>query len=138
MTYLVVQEAPLHPVVGADLLENVPGELLVQLPSDEAHTKRAQRNDDWDSDEKGQAVTPELSRGRVLESIMRGQCVDGLPDLVDLDDRVQHHGQVRHADSDDLDGVLHPQGIPDEHYLVQEAEDEKCQECRDRLGWCTF
>lgn len=59
--------------------------------------------------------------------------MDGLVNLIDLDGSVDHQGQVCDANADNLNGVLHAKGVPDEHQLVQKAEDEEGQEGRDRL-----
>ena len=59
------------------------------------------------------------------------QEVDGVTDLVDLEGRVRQQGRVAYAQADDLDSVLAPQGVPNEHQLVDEGEDEEGEEGGD-------
>lgn len=133
-TDLVVKESLLHPVVGTNVLEDIPGELLVELPGDEDHDDGAQADDARDDAEEGNDVFPEvvLSQGTLCD----GQDVDGLLDLVNLDGREDKEGHVRDAHEDDLDRVLHPQRVPYQDQLVYEGEDEEREEGRDGLVLC--
>lgn len=132
-THLVVQEPLLHPVVGANVLQDVPRELLVQLPCDERHTAGRGADDAGNRDQEATNVAPQLvgrhrqRHGELLQDL------DGLPDLVHLDGGVDEQGHVGDGHTDDLDGVLHAQGVPHDHDLVQEAEDEECEEGGDGL-----
>lgn len=133
-THLVVQEPLLHPVVGADVLQDIPRKLLVELPRDEAHAARDSSDNAGNRNQEPAYIVPHrLRRLRLLEPVVPLQDVDGLPDLVDLDGCVDEHGDVGNRHADDLNRVLHAQGVPHHHHLVQEAEDEERQEGRDRL-----
>lgn len=50
-----MQEAVLHAVVGADLLEDIPGKDLVQLVGDEGDDDGAEAEDDGNGNEVGPA-----------------------------------------------------------------------------------
>jgi len=133
LTYLVVQETLLHAVVSTNLLENVPGKLLVQLPRYEGHEHRGHGDDAGNGHEKGADGGPEIRP--VVDTVDNGaltsQDVDGVADLIDLDGRVDEDGQVGEGEADDLNRVLHTQRVPDKYQLVQEGEDEERQEGRD-------
>jgi hypothetical protein len=53
--------------------------------------------------------------------------------LIHLDSCVNHKGEVREADTNDLDGVLLAESIPYDYQCIQETENEKRQEGRDCL-----
>lgn len=59
-------------------------------------------------------------------------------DLIDLDGSVHHHGQIGNANTNDLNSVLHPQGVPNQYEHVQEAKDEEREEGRDRTEGCAL
>lgn len=122
-TYLVVQEPLLHPVVSSYVLQDVPCELLVQLPRNEAHAHRSGGNDARDGDEEAANVAPHLL-ARHRQRVEPLQDLDGLLDLLNLDSRVDEQGHVGDGHADDLNGVLHAQGVPHNHHLVEEPEDE--------------
>lgn len=62
----------------------------------------------------------------------RAHFLDGDLNLFDLDGGIDHDGQVGDADSNDLNGVLVSQSIPDDNELVEESENEQSEEGRDR------
>jgi hypothetical protein len=53
--------------------------------------------------------------------------------LIHLDSRVNHEGEVREADTNDLNSVLLAESIPYDYQCIQETENEKRQEGRDCL-----
>jgi hypothetical protein len=123
---LIMEEALLHAVVGTNRLENVPCKFLVQLPGDEAHDDEADGDNDGDRNQEATNVAPDLVRLVVREQgVSIAEHRDGLADLVNLDGGKDHHGQVGDAEANDLDRVLHPEGVPRQHDLVQEAKDEE-------------
>ncbi len=131
-THLVEEEPLLHAVVGTDLLEDVPGKLAVELPGHEARGDGSHSDDDRNGDEEGPDGTPDVLRDRVgLERVVVPQIAHGATNLVNLKRRVDQQGEVGQADSDDLDGVLHPQRVPGQDQQVQETEDEEGEEGRD-------
>lgn len=131
-TYLVMEEPLLHAVISSDLLENIPGKLLIELPCDEGHQNCGQGNDARDRNQERLGRLPDVNRAcSRLHLTSRLQHADGFVDLVDLDGRVHQQGQVGYADSDNLNGVLHPQSVPYQNQLVQKAEYEERQEGRN-------
>jgi hypothetical protein len=58
--------------------------------------------------------------------------LDRLANLIDLEDGVDKDSQVGHAEADNLNGVLEPQGIPCQEQNVEEAENEEGQKRRNR------
>ena len=132
--HLIMKEALLHAVVSADLLQNVPSKLLVQFPGHEPHRDGEHGNDDGNRHEERAARGPGTLAGRVdFERAVGLNVRDGSSDLVDLQRGVDEQGQVRDADSNDLDGVLETQGIPGQDQLVQETKNEERQEGGYRL-----
>src|SRR5690242_1843005 len=57
-TDLVVKETSLHPIVGTNVLQDVPRKHLVELPADEGHDDGAERNDGRNGDEERPDVFP--------------------------------------------------------------------------------
>ena len=113
-THLIVEESLLHTIIGANLLQDVPGELFVKLPGEEGHDDGYESNYDGDSDQKRVALVPDAARGLgSLEGIVVGQDLDGITNLIDLKGTVDEESKIRQVNPDDLDGVLHAQGIPD-------------------------
>lgn len=68
-----------------------------------------------------------------LEAVVVAQVSDRFFDLVDLDRRVDQQGQVGDANTNDLNGILEAEGVPNEQQLVKETEDEERQEGRNGL-----
>lgn len=131
--YLVVEEPLLHAVVGANLLENVPGELAIELVGKVRNGNRDDANDHGGGNEEGACRLPDCAVGRVRpKGAAIYQLLDGVVDLVDLEERVDKENEVRDAETDDLNRVLPPQGIPRQGEDVEEAKDEEGQESRDR------
>ncbi len=88
-----MQEALLHAVVGTNLLEDIPGELAVQLVGDAAHENGDDANDCGDGDQEGLAEQPHvLIIIVVLQGAVLQQILDGAVDLVDLEDGVNENG----------------------------------------------
>lgn len=131
---LVVQETLLHPVVGSYSLKNVPSKDLVELPGSEGHGNGTKAQDAGDGDQVRFYVDPHVVL-RVLERAVVPQLTQRLFDLFDLDGSVNHQCEVGNAHANNLNGVLRSQRVPDNNQLVQEAEDEKRQECRDYPPW---
>ena len=129
-----MKESLLHTVVGTNVLENVPSILLVDLPRKETHDKSSEGNDGGNSHEVRLNIMPELF-GRHLgsESVLSAENIKGLLNLIDLNRGVNHEGEVGEADTNDLNGVLLSQSIPDDNEGVKETEDEQRQESRDSL-----
>src|SRR3569833_355571 len=133
-TYLIVEESLLHPIVGTNLLQDIPGEHLVELPGDETHHHRRHGDDDRDGYQVWPHERPQVRlAGFQLDGAPVLQLRHGVLDLVDLDGRVDQDGHVGGADADDLNRVLHPQGIPHEDQLVQVGEEEEGEDGRVRL-----
>jgi hypothetical protein len=131
--YLVVQEPLLHAVVGANLLEDVPGKLAVELVGTVRNGNRDHTNDHWGGDEERPCRVPDCAVGCIRpKGAAIYQFFDGVVDLVDLEERVHKQNEVRDAEADDLNRVLPPQGIPRQGQDVDEAEDEEGQESGDR------
>jgi len=127
-----VQEALLHAVVGADLLQNVPGKLPVQLVGKRAHDDGDDADDGRDGNEEGLAQRPHVPVLLVgLDGSLFQQAGDRIVNLVDLENGVDENGQVGHAQADDLNRVLEPQSVPCQEQDVEEAEDKQRQERRD-------
>lgn len=125
-----MEESLLHAIVGSNMLEDIPSKLLVELPSDEAVADGADTNDAGDGDQNALHVIPD---GQVLNGILGDQDIDSLADLIDLDGCIDHQSEVCDTNTNDLNCVLDTEGIPDQNKLVEEAEDEECEESRDRL-----
>lgn len=56
-----MQEAFLHAVVGANLLQNIPGKLAVELVSNGAHDNGDHADDGGDGNEEGLAQQPHVA-----------------------------------------------------------------------------
>ena len=129
-----MKETLLHPVVGPDDLENIPSELLVQLPAEEAHQRGGESDDNGDSDEVRSNIG-EYGHSKVspLKSILFFQNSECSENLIDLDSCAHHESQVGEAHANGLDSVLHAQSVPDNDKLIKESEDEECEEGRNDL-----
>lgn len=130
---LIVEESLLHAIVGTNVLQNVPGIFLIDLPRDEAHADSSHGNDGGYSDEEGLHIIPEVLV-RFLEGVPFSKNLNGLVDLVNLDRGVDHKSKVGEAHSNNLNGVLLTESIPDNDQGVQETEDEQSQEGGNGLG----
>lgn len=117
--YLIMQESLLHAVIGTNILKNIPSKLLIELPSDENHENCGKGNDGRNGDQKRLDIAPELIGGNVaVEGSVGSKNHNCFLDLVDLNGRVDHQGEVGNADSNDLNRVLHPQSIPHNHQNI--------------------
>lgn len=61
--YLIIQKPLLHPVVGTNLLQNIPGKDLVQFPRDPGHDHSANGQYDGNGNEKALDLAPECVFG---------------------------------------------------------------------------
>lgn len=96
--HLIVQKPLLHPVIGTDLLENVPGEHLVQLPRNVRHANGADSQYNGNRDQEAEYLSPQslfcrdgYARGICKCTLHRSAFVeirDGLVNLVNLNRRV--------------------------------------------------
>lgn len=110
-----MEESLLHAIIGSDMLENVPGELLVQLPGDETVADGTDTDDARNSNQNALYIIP---HGQVGYSILGDQDINGLADLIDLDGRINHQSKVCDTNTNDLNGVLDPKRIPHKDELV--------------------
>ena len=75
-------------------------------------------------------ITPD---GGFQEGVESFKVSDGILDLVDLDGGINHERDVGNAETDDLNGVLGLEGIPDQDEFVDETEQEQTEEGGNRL-----
>lgn len=114
-----MKEPLLHAIVGTNILQDIPSKLLVELPRHKDHANCAEGNNGRDGDKIRLDIAPKLlGVGISIEGIVVPKNHNGFLDLVDLNGRVNHEGEVGNADSNDLNRVLHPQGIPNDHQNV--------------------
>jgi hypothetical protein len=133
-TYLIVKETLLHAVIGTNVLENIPSILLVDLPRKKAHDKGSEGNNGGNGHEVRLHIMPEFScRHAGSEGVLGTENIEGLLNLIDLDGGVNHEGEVREADTNDLNGVLLAESIPNDNECVKETENKERQESRDSL-----
>lgn len=129
-----MKESLLHAIIGTNVLEDIPRILLVNLPREEAHNEGSKGDDGRNGHQIRLHIVPKLgSSHATLESIVLLENIKGLGNLIDLDGRVNHKCQVREADTNDLNGVLLSESIPDDDQGVKETKDEKGQESRNSL-----
>ena len=108
-----MKESLLHPVIGSNLLQDIPGKLVVQLIGDIGHHNRDHPDDCRDSDEEWLACLPNiLARRSGLQHASFLQYINRRVDLVDLEERIHHEGEVGYAQPDDLNRVLQSERIP--------------------------
>lgn len=67
-----------------------------------------------------------------MNIVLEHQLLDGVVDLVHLHRGIYEHAQIVEAYPNDLNCILQPQRIPDQSYLIEEAEDEDGQVCWNR------
>lgn len=118
--YLVGQVTPLQSQISTDVLVDGPRKFVVQLPcfkgkKDGGHSHQAGQGDQHRLD-----IGPEL---RFDESALV-QLVGGVPDLVELDRSIDENTDVVDDETNDLNGVLQAQSIPDKPQLVEVTEHE--------------
>ena len=128
--YLVSQIAPLQSCVGTDALVDGPCKLIVQLPCFEGENESSDSHQHGQSDEHRLDVVPEV----LGDEAARVEVVGSVLDLVELDGRVDENADVVQNETDDLNGVLHAQGIPCKEELVDIAEHEDGEESGNRAG----
>lgn len=116
----------LHTIICTNVLQNIPGKFLIQLPRDECHANSCQSNDAGNRDEKCLDFRPEDGGSNsLLESIVPSQNANGHLDLVNLKGSINKKSQVGDADANDLNSVFRAQGIPNNDELVQETKDDE-------------
>ena len=124
---LIVEKALLHVVVGTNVLENVPSELLIELPGNTAHGNCHNTNDDGKGDEKAPQFLPQVWFPEPAGCVNGNNCIQ---DLIRLEGGKYEECKIGDADNYHLNRVLHAKSIPYQHHLVHETEDEESQE-----GW---
>lgn len=133
-TYLVVKESFLHAIISTNVLENIPSILLVDLPRKKAHDKGSKGNDGGDSHKVRLHIVPEFcGRHFRSEGAVFTENIKSLFDLIDLDGGINHEGEVGKADTNDLNGVLLAESIPNDNESVEKSENKERQEGRDSL-----
>ena len=90
------------------MLVNGPCKLVVQLPCFEGEDDGSDSHQNRQSDEHGLDVVPEVLGNEAA----RVEVVGSVLDLIELDSGVDENTDVVENESDDLNGVLHAQGIP--------------------------
>lgn len=68
------------------------------------------------------------------DKVLAVESLDGIVNLVELDASVDEDAKVVKDQTDDLNGVLHAQGIVDKQHLVNVAEHEDGKVGRDGAG----
>ena len=129
--YLECQETTLHSEIRTNVFVDCPGELIIEFPGHECHHAGEEAYNDWNGQQEGLDIFPNC--GIRLDVLPSTQPIDSSPNLVVLDRCVYQHADVINTETDDLNSVLHTQGIPDKYQLVEETEDEECEVCRDRF-----
>jgi len=134
--YLVGEVAAPDFEVDADVFEDGPLVLLVQLPGHVRHAQRAHAEHDGhrqDAPPDGRQE-PGTDERRAARIVGRGgeQEVVRVANLAVLQGGLDEQAGVVQADADDLDRVLEPQRVVGEQDLVGEAEDEERQVRRNR------
>lgn len=121
-----MQESLLHAIVCTNLLQDIPGELAIELIGKVSNRNRGDADDDRDRDEERSGQFPEVVPIRYFgKSVAFPQLVNGRVNLVNLNERVDEERQVGDAESNDLDRVLPPQRVPGEDQDIEETENEK-------------
>jgi hypothetical protein len=82
-----VEESLFHSIISTNVLENIPGKLLVQLPRNEDHDNGRQCDDGRDGNEIRPDVLPDVVV-LGLEGAAVAENTHGILDLVHLDGRV--------------------------------------------------
>lgn len=116
-----MQEPLLHPVVSSYMLQDIPRKLLIQLPSHETQNDCEQPNNRRNRNQLSLSLRPDI---QVPENILGHKNDNGFVDLVDLECAVNEQGKVCDAHSDDLNGILRNESVPNQNDVVYEAEDE--------------
>lgn len=119
--YLVVKESLLHPVVSPYVLQNIPSELLIQLPGNETEADSTDGNNAGNSNQNALYILPNIE---ILNSILSFQDRDSFVHLVNLNRGINHQGEVCDTNSDDLNRILDAESVPNEDKFVKKAEYE--------------
>lgn len=120
LAYLIRQIPALEPQVGADVLIDSPGKLVIQFPGDEGHQDGAKSHQTGLHDQEWLDIGPECQ----VDHVILLQLHDGVVNLVHLDRGVHQDSDVVDAETDDLNGVLKAEGIVDQDHLVDITEHE--------------
>lgn len=104
------------------MLQDIPSELLVQLPCDERHGNGDSCEDARDADEDRLDIRPNVI---IRKGVERLEIVDGFVDLIDLDGSVDEKREIGDAEADNLNRVLRLKSIPDQNEFVDETEQEQ-------------
>lgn len=133
-THLECQVSPLEPQIRRDVLVDGPCELAVKLPGDSAEQNGTQGDDTGTREKEPVNLVPDVQTDLRLSPTGRiKQGVNGFLDLGHLHTRIDEHAGIVKAEPDDLNCVLRAQRIIHQDQLVQEAEDEQSQVCRDGM-----
>lgn len=120
-----MKEALLHAIIGANVLENIPSKLLVELPGNVHHDNGGDSNDDGSGNKVGLDIAPEHGRcDALLQRTVDLEDSKRHLNLLKLESRVNQESQIGDADADNLNRVLHAQRIQHEDQLVKETENE--------------
>lgn len=125
ITYLIMKEALLHAIIGANVLENVPSKLLVELPGNVYHDDGGDSDDDRSGNQVGLDIVPQHGRcDAFLQRTVDLEDSKSHLNLLKLESRVDQESQIGDADADDLNCVLHAQRIQHEDQFVKETENK--------------
>lgn len=109
------------------MLVDCPREFVVQLPCHEGYQDGTQPNDARNDDEERLRLRPDGFRdGAILR-----QHVDRRSNLLHLDGAIDQQSHVTQTETDNLNGILHPQSIVNQDQLVEETEAVQGQEGGD-------
>ena len=133
-THLIMKESLLHPIVSANLLENIPGKFTVELIGNTAHGNRDNANDSRYGNQERLRLLPHTLVTRVLlDGASIEKPLQRPVNLIDLKNCVNEKSKISQAQPDNLNGVLSSQRVPGKDEDVEEAENEEGQESRNRL-----
>lgn len=118
ISYLVGQITPLQSQIGADVLVDGPRELVIQLPGLEGENNGSSSHQTWESNQHGSHIRPEVLLDSAFEH------ASSIPDLIELDGGVDEDTDVVDNETDDLNSVLQPQGVPYKPELVEVPKHE--------------
>ena len=120
MTYLIGQIPPLEAQISADVLVDGPCKFIIQLPGDKTENKGSDGHDDGKGNEQRLDLLPKL----VDDPVLVVQDSDGVLDLVHLDGGVDQNADIVDDQADNLDSILHAEGIVDQDHLVYISKHE--------------
>lgn len=99
--------AALHAQIGGDVLVDGPREFVVEFPRDEGQTDGSEAENGGDGDEIWSSTVPDVAT-------LFGEAHGDVRDLFHLDCAVDEQADVVDDETDDLNGVLQSQAVPDE------------------------